>query len=283
MNSLHDAIVAATSQLAQAGVASPRVDAELLAAYVLGKERKELLTVEQFPASAERRFWELVRKRCARIPLQHLTGTASFHQLDLAVGPGGFIPRPETELLVEWGLSVMGREPVVVDLCAGTGAIGLAVAHQRPDAIVYAVEAEPDALTWLHRNAERRRAAGDRPITVVAGDATDPHVLAGLDGRVDLVLANPPYVPSGVRVPEEVAKHDPSQAVFAGGDGLAVIRPLVSRAAALLRPGGWFGVEHDDSHGEVVPRLLTEGGWTEVSDHTDLAGRPRYATARRAA
>src|SRR5690606_35247797 len=133
-----------------------------------------------------------------------------------AVGPGGFIPRPETELLVEWGLSVMGREPVVVDLCAGTGAIGLAVAHQRPDAIVYAVEAEPDALTWLHRNAGRRRAAGDRPITVVAGDATDPHVLAGLDGRVDLVLANPPYVPSWVRVPEEVAKHDPSQAVFAG-------------------------------------------------------------------
>ncbi len=197
------------------------------------------------------------------------------------VGAGGFIPRPETEVLVEWGLAGLPPDSLVVDLCAGTGAIGLAVAHERPDATVYAVERHPAALRWLHRNAADRQIAGDRPVTVVAGDAVAADVLTGLNGRVDLVLANPPYVPTGVVVPPEVADHDPESAVYAGADGLAVIRPLVHRAAGLLAPGGRLGVEHDDSHAEAVPDLLTRAGWTDVADHPDLAGRPRFATARR--
>jgi release factor glutamine methyltransferase len=148
--------------------------------------------------------------------------------------------------------------------------------------VVYAVERDPEALHWLHRNVRGRHAAGDRPAVVVAGDAVTPKVLSGLNGRVDLVLANPPYVPLGTVLPPEVAGHDPDRAVTAGPDGLSVIRPLLTRAAALLRPNGWCGVEHDDSHGEVVPRLLAaQRAWTAIADHPDLAGRPRFATARR--
>jgi len=280
--SIREAILTATRQLAHAGVSSSRVDAELLAAHVLGVARSALLTAGRFDGVQREQFFSLVRRRAARVPLQHLVGVAGFHRLDLAVGPGVFVPRPETELLVEWGLSVLRPAGgLVVDLCAGSGAIGLAVAHRRADATVYAVESDPAALRWLHRNATRQRDAGDRPVTVVAGDAVAPEVLAGLDGRVDLVLANPPYVPSGVEVPPEVDEHDPASAVFAGPDGLEVIRPLIARAAALLRPGGWFGVEHDDSHGSAVPELLASAGWESLADHPDLTGRPRYATARR--
>jgi release factor glutamine methyltransferase len=172
----------------------------------------------------------------------------------------------------------------VVDLCSGSGAIALAVANEVPGARVYAVERSPAALAWLRRNAEARAAAGDTPIHVVEGDATDPDVLAGLDGTVDAVLCNPPYVPSAAAVPADVADHDPHDAVFAGADGLAVIRPVIARAAALLRPGGVFGVEHDDSHGSAVPALLrAHGCFADIEDHRDLAGRPRYATAARVA
>lgn len=264
-------------------MASPRVDAELLAAHVLGCSRAELLTVDRLTTVQMEKFLHLVRQRADRVPLQHLTGSAGFHRLELAVGPGGFVPRPETELLVEWGLAAVAEtpRPLVVDLCAGTGAIGLAVAAARPDAVVYAVERDPHALCWLHRNAADRHRAGEKPVTVVAGDAVAPQVLAGLDGRVDLVLANPPYVPAGVAVPAEVAGHDPYHAVYAGADGLAVIRPLIARARVLLRPGGWLGAEHDDSHGDAVPELLTAAGFAEVADHRDLAGRHRFAIARR--
>ncbi|GAA4675094.1 hypothetical protein Prum_030090 [Phytohabitans rumicis] len=195
-----------------------------------------------------------------------------------------FVPRPETELLAGWGISVIRPGAVVVDLCSGSGAIALAVANEAPGARVYAVERSPSALAWLRRNAGARAAAADPPIEVVEGDATDPAVLAELDGTVDLVLCNPPYVPAGVAVPVDVADHDPAEAVFAGPDGLSVIRPVLARAAALLRPGGFFGVEHDDTHGVAVPDLLrADGRFIDIDDHRDLAGRPRYATASRMA
>jgi release factor glutamine methyltransferase len=237
-----------------------------------------------FDPVQEERFFSLVRRRAEHVPLQHLTGKAGFHRLELAVGPGGFVPRPETEMLVEWGIEALSgiSGPLVVDLCSGTGAIALAVAHGVPDAVVYAVENDSQALYWLHRNARQRNLAGDRPVAVVTGDAVSPKVLAGLDGRVDLVLSNPPYVPQGTPLSAEVAEHDPDRALYAGPDGLAVIRPLLTRAAALLRPGGWLGVEHDDSHGEAVPRLLVSSDvWTAISAHRDLADRPRFATAQR--
>jgi len=274
-------ITAATQQLARAGVASARVDAEWLAAHALGVPRSRLAAAGGFTARVLRAYQELVAARARRVPLQHLMGTAGFRWLDLAVGPGVFVPRPETELLVDWGLTRIGAGAVVVDLCAGSGAIALAVAHEAPGIVGYAVERAPAALDWLRRNADARRAAGDPAITIVAADATDPATLSTLDGRVDLVLCNPPYVPDGTPVPPEVADHDPAEAVFGGPDGLAVIRPIVARAATLLRPGGWLGVEHDDTHAVAVPDLLrADGAYTDIEDHRDLAGLPRFATGR---
>lgn len=277
------AVAAAVRTLTAAGVPSPRADAEVLAALVLGVPRGRLPLAGD-PTPAQRaRLQRLVARRAARVPLQHLTGTAGFGHLELAVGPGVFVPRPETELLAQWAVRTgagLGDGAVVVDLGSGSGALALAIAQALPAARVYAVERSPAALRWLRRNAAARAAAGDRPIEVVAGDATDPAVLAGLAGTVDLVVANPPYVPDGTPVPPEVAGHDPPEAVFAGPDGLAVLRPVIARAAALLRGGGWCGLEHDETHAVAVPRLL--GGWfAQVSDHRDLAGRPRFATGRR--
>jgi release factor glutamine methyltransferase len=172
----------------------------------------------------------------------------------------------------------------VVDLCAGSGALGLALANARPDATVHGVEVDQSALAWARRNADHRREAGDTPMLLHAGDVTAPGLLSTLDGQVDLVLCNPPYVPLGTEIPAEVAEHDPAGAVFAGPDGLDVIRHVITCAARLLRPGGQVGIEHDDAHGESVPALLrARRVLTDVTDHDDLAGRPRFATARRGA
>jgi release factor glutamine methyltransferase len=309
--SVSAAIAEATAALTRAGVASARTDAELLAAHVLGTTRGRLLLAPHLTEKQLQVYTDLVAERGSRVPLQYLTGRAAFRHLDLAVGPGVFIPRPETELLVDWGLRFLRSAPdvpTVVDLCAGSGAIALAVATEHPDARVYAVEREPAALNWLRRNVSDVAAsaggvssatASDTdlgsadgadpapvapPVTVVAGDVTDPAVLAHLDGRVDLVLCNPPYVPlsSAGRMPTEVTDHDPAAAVFGGPDGLDLVRPLLDRVAALLGPGGGFGVEHDDTHGGVVPALLrADGRFDDVRLHHDLAGRPRFTTAVR--
>src|SRR5262249_27230951 len=157
-------------------------DAELLAAHVLGTPRGRLSLVDEPAPAVLARYRELVAARARRVPLQHLTGRAPFRHLDLAVGPGVFVPRPETEVLVSWGGTVAGPGGVVVALCAGPGAIALAVAHELAGARGYAVENRPDALEWLRRNACERAAAGDPAVAVVAGDATDPATLAELDG-----------------------------------------------------------------------------------------------------
>jgi release factor glutamine methyltransferase len=277
------AVARAARRLAAAGVPSPRADAELLAAHLLGISRGRLALAPPLSPAKLAELDQLVTRRAQRVPLQHLTGTAGFARLELAVGPGVFVPRPETELLAQWAVQTAGRlgdTPTIVDLGSGSGALALAIAHELPAARVYAVERAPAALRWLRRNAAARAGAGDRPVRVLAGDATDPAVLADLAGGVDLVVSNPPYVPAGVAVSPEVGRHDPAEAVFAGPDGLAVIRPLLVRAAALLRPGGWLGMEHDDSQAAALPPLL-DRWFTEVTDHRDLAGRPRFLTARR--
>ncbi|MFE9954202.1 peptide chain release factor N(5)-glutamine methyltransferase [Micromonospora sp. NPDC005299] len=279
-------VARAARALAAAGVEAARAEAEQLAAYVLDVPRGRLALADGFTPAQRDRLDTLVDRRVAREPLQHLTGTAGFRHLELAVGPGVFVPRPETELLAGWGIEQAGRraEPLVVDLCSGSGAIALAVAQELPSARVVAVERSPAALDWLRRNAAARAAAGDRPIEVVAADVTDPALLADLVGRVDVLLCNPPYVPRSVVVPPEVAGHDPDEAVFGGADGLDVIRPVVGRAAVLLRPGGVLGVEHDDTHAAAVPALLAaDGRYERVEEHRDLVGRPRYATASRRA
>ncbi len=283
---LSPVLARAVKELSAAGVASPRVDAELLAAHVLDVGRGRLPLIDAIGAGDRRRFEDLVTRRAARIPLQHLLGSAAFRHLELAVGPGAFVPRPETELLAGWGIeaaAAAGPAPVVVDLCSGTGAIALAVADELPGARVTAVERSDAALVWLRRNAAARAAAGDAPIDVEQGDVTDPGLLRSLDGAVDVVLCNPPYVPDRTPVPAEVLAHDPPEAVFGGPDGLAVIGPVVALAARLLRPGGVVGIEHDDVHATAVPELLrADGRYVDVTDHDDLSGRPRFATGRKA-
>ncbi|RBY81984.1 peptide chain release factor N(5)-glutamine methyltransferase [Geodermatophilus sp. TF02-6] len=274
----------AVHRLADAGVQSPRVDAELLLACALDIPRTRLLTLDDVPDDAAARFADLLDQRAARVPLQHLTGRAPFRHLELVVGPGVFVPRPETEQLVEWALAGLSGtpEPVVVDLGAGSGAIALSIAHEHPGARVTAVERDPVAVEWTRANAADRAAAGDRPVEVLAGDMTDPQLLSELDGTVDLVVSNPPYVPDGARVPREVADHDPPLALWGGPDGLDVVRGLLRTAARLLRPGGRLGVEHADQQGSALPALVrSSGGFTDVADHPDLAGRPRFTTARR--
>ncbi len=277
------AVARAARVLAAAGIDAPRVEAELLAVHVLGVPRGRLALADGLTPDQLDRYDALVARRADREPLQHLTGSAAFRHLELAVGPGVFVPRPETELLAGWGVDqARAGGPVVVDLCSGSGAIALAVAQEAPAARVVAVERSPAALAWLRRNAADRAAAGDRPVEVVAADVTDPGLLSDLEGRVDVLLCNPPYVPRAVEVPPEVAAHDPDEAVFGGADGLDVIRPVLARAARLLRPGGVLGVEHDDTHGAAVPALLVaDGRYEAVEEHRDLAGRPRFATARR--
>ncbi|WP_091327656.1 peptide chain release factor N(5)-glutamine methyltransferase [Geodermatophilus ruber] len=276
----------AARRLAEAGVESPRVDAELLLAHVLGVTRTGLLTAAAVPDDAATRFAALVGQRADRVPLQHLTGRAAFRHLELSVGPGVFVPRPETEQLAGWALDRLAATdaPVVVDLGAGSGAIALSVAHEHPAARVTAVERDISAIEWTRHNAAVRAAAGDTPVEVISGDMTDPHLLRELDGAVDVVVSNPPYVPDGAVVPREVADHDPPLALWGGPDGLDVVRGLLVTAARLLRPGGWLGIEHADQQGSAVPALVrAHGGFTDVADHPDLAGRPRYTTARRAA
>jgi release factor glutamine methyltransferase len=259
------------------------VDAELLLAAVLGVPRARLLTLDEVPDPDAARFTALVAERASRVPLQHLTGTAPFRFLELAVGPGVFVPRPETELIAGWVLDRIAgtARPRVVDLGSGSGAIALSVAHEHPGAEVVAVEADPAAIEWTRHNAAARAAAGDTPVEVLAGDMTDPGLLTGLDGTVDVVVSNPPYVPDGAGLPREVAEHDPPLALWGGPDGLDVVRGLLRTAARLLRPGGRLGIEHADAQGGSLPALVrAAGGWSEVADHPDLAGRPRYTTAR---
>jgi release factor glutamine methyltransferase len=267
----------AIGALTAAGVASPRVDAELLLAHCVGGPRARLLGHGPVTAEQAPRFRELVARRAAREPLQHLVGTAAFRFVEVAVGPGVFVPRPESELLVDAVLAHLARSdaPVVVDLCAGSGALALSIAHEVPRAKVVAVESDPDALDWLRRNTS------GTDVEVVAADVHEPATLSDYRGRVDVVVSNPPYVPTSTRVAAEVA-HDPYGAVFAGADGLAVIAAVIARAAGLLRPRGALALEHDDTHAEIVPALLrASGDWVEIADHRDLTGRPRYVTSVR--
>lgn len=274
------AIAEAARALEAAGVASPRVDAEHLAAHVVGVERSRLLLQPLVDPPVADELRRLVARRAAREPLQHILGTAVLGPVTVAVGPGVFVPRPETELLLEWGLAAVADvpAPVVVDLCTGTGALAIAVAESRPDAVVHAVEVDPEALAWARRNID---AHGGR-VALRAADVRSNDLLVELEARVDLVLCNPPYVPDGTALPPEVTGWDPPGAVFGGPDGLEVIRAVVNAAAGLLRHGGRLAIEHDDTHGELVPALLRRRAvLADVEEHADLNGRPRFVTARR--
>jgi len=267
----------ATAQLAEAGVASPDYDAAELLAHVTGVRRMQLGLVK--PTADQLAQYEvLLARRAQREPLQHLTGTAAFRYRDLAVGPGVFVPRPETEVLVGWILDRIAdvENPLVVDLCSGSGAIAGAVATERPDSTVHAVELSADACVWARRNLAGTGA------TLHEGDIDG--CLPELDGQVDAVISNPPYIPltAWESVTAEVRDHDPALALWSGDDGLDEIKVVAATAGRLLKPGGWFGCEHADVQGESAPAVFAATGlFTEVRDQLDLAGKQRFATGRR--
>ena len=279
-SSLREAISNATSTLREAGVASPEVDARLLAAHLLGLRPVELMFAEP-PAGFECDYAQLVARRAAREPLQHITGSAPFYGVELAVGPGVFIPRPETEVLAQWAVQMLDdapSAPTVVDLGSGSGALAIAVARAVPAATVYAVERSHEAREYLRRNVEEHAPQ----VRIVAGDMTDPHLLAERAGSVDLVVSNPPYVPESPELQVEVYA-DPHEAVFSGTDGMAAIRGLVPVAQRLLRDGGALGIEHDDTTSAQVQDVVAAGGFGNISAAEDLAGRDRFVTASKLA
>ncbi|MXP23193.1 peptide chain release factor N(5)-glutamine methyltransferase [Gordonia sp. HNM0687] len=276
----------AANHLSAAGVESPRVDAEWLLADALGVDRGRLLLVDAVPDDVRARFRRAVAQRAERIPLQHITGTAAFGPAELAVGPGVFTPRPETEFLAQWAVAALSGGSVthVVDLCSGSGALAIAVALLVPSVRVTAVERSPQAVEWLSRNVDEAGADVAGRVSVVRADVTDAELMRELivPATVDVVVANPPYVPEGSTISPEVT-HDPHDAVFGGADGMAVIVPMLPVIAEMLRPGGLVGIEHDETTSvSVLTAMASTGQFVDVRAHDDLTGRPRFATARRA-
>lgn len=262
--------------LARAGVGSPRADAELLAAHVAGTDRGRLAMAEPGPDFGERYQW-LVAKRAERVPLQYLTGTAVFGPVTVRVGPGVFIPRPETEAMLEWALAQpLSRQPVIVDLCTGSAALALSLWHHRRGARVIAVDDSEEALAYARLNVV------ETAVELVRTDVGAADVLHELDGSVDLLVANPPYIPDGVPLEPEVAEYDPPHALYGGGDGMTVVNQVIDVAARLLRPGGVCAVEHDDTTSDSTVEAFTRAGcFGEVTARHDLTGRPRFVTAVR--
>jgi release factor glutamine methyltransferase len=273
---LRQAINEAAGTLAAAGIDSALFDAECLAAHAAGVDRGRL-TLHEPDETFFERYRGLVAARASRMPLQHLMTTAPFGPVTLNVGPGVFIPRPETEAMLEWALAqALPESAVIVDLCTGSGALALALAHARPLARVVAVDDSAEALRYARRNSE------GSAIVVIEEDVTAAGVLADYEGTVALVVANPPYIPDGAILEPEVAEHDPSHALFGGPDGMMVIEPIVTLAARLLFPGGRIAVEHDDTTAaQTIAVFEATGMFGEVTSHRDLAGRPRFVTAVR--
>lgn len=264
----------AAELLEAAGVPSARHDAETLLSHVIGVPRLLLRSAGGIDPVQREAFTAMVQARARREPLQHLTGTAGFRHVDVEVGPGVFVPRPETEMLAGWAVERANGldSPVVVELCAGAGAISLSVVHEAPGSRVHAVELDEGAFRWAQRNLD------DTGVDLRLGDMAD--AFADLDGAVDIVVANPPYIPLDAweSVAPEVRDHDPALALWSGDDGLDAMRVVERTAWRLLRPGGVMGAEHADAQGESAPAMFIPR-WVEVRDNPDLAGRPRFVTA----
>jgi release factor glutamine methyltransferase len=274
---LRCAIDSATTLLADAGINSARYDAEELAAHLTGTERGRLPLIDSPDDTFFDRYHAAIAARSRRVPLQHITGTAAFGPLTLFVGPGVFIPRPETEVMLEWATAQrLPGAPVIVDVCTGSGALAIALAQHWPAARVLGIDDSDAALEYARKNS-----AGTQ-VELMLADATDPDLLSELDGHVDLLVVNPPYVPEAAELEPEVSQYDPPHAVFGGADGMTVINAIVRLAGRWLRLGGVFAVEHDDATSSQTSELVRSTGlFDEIIAHNDLTGRARFVTARR--
>ena len=269
-------------QLSAAGY--PEVDAEHLLAHVLGISRMDLhnpLAVENAIVAIgdttliEENFWKLLDRRCAHEPLQYLTGMAYFRYLEIEVGPGVLVPRPESELLVEAALGEIQKRtgPIsVIDLGAGSGALTLAIATEAPHTHIIAVERDPAAAQWLRKNVARI----SEDVRIIEEDVST--ALAGV--KCDVVIANPPYIPNKQELPRDVAEHEPAVALFGGTDGMEVPRRFILAASRLLKSGGFLAIEHHESHSEAIAQAM-DREYLEIKLHKDLAGRPRFTTGVR--
>ncbi|GEC75259.1 MULTISPECIES: peptide chain release factor N(5)-glutamine methyltransferase [Microbacterium] len=281
--SLAAVVRTAAQRLADVGVPDPLVDAELLAGHILGRRRGEvhaaIVRGDGIDDAAVSALDEAVTRRAAREPLQHITGTAPFRHLELAVGPGVFVPRPETETVVQYAIDALlsspESAPVGIDLGTGSGAIALAMATEVPHARIFAAELSEDAHAWASRNV-----AGVDNLTLVLSDLGE--AFPELDGTASVVISNPPYVPDAA-IPRdpEVRLFDPAMALYGGEDGLDIVRVLSSRALRLLRPGGLLVIEHGELQGESIRDLLAVDGWRAPATHRDLTLRDRTTTALR--
>ena len=270
-----------SSKLEMAGVTSAAVDAELLACYCLGISRSELqlliATQKEFPDKYLEQFQSAITRRVAREPLQHITGSAPFRHLELKVGPGVFTPRPETEQVVEFAMEKINNlpNPLIVDLCSGSGAIAISLATEITGSKVFAVELSKEAFGYLIQNAA---SYGLSEANLRNEDLQDS--LSELDGQVDLVISNPPYIPNdAIPIDLEVQLHEPSMSLYAGVDGLDAVRKISIRAKELLKSGGLLVLEHADTQSKAIGKLLLAEGWLEIEARADLAGKERMISA----
>lgn len=285
LTSISDFRDLAIARLAVAGVVTPEPDADLLIGHVLDLSRGEVqakaIAGTELREDQVDELTEMLDRRVAREPLQHITGRAYFRALELAVGPGVFIPRPETEQVAQYAIDALRavpvEQPTAVDLGSGSGAVAFSLATEVPNSRVYAVEISADAFEWATRN---RELTGATNAVLVLGDLAG--ALIELDGTVDVVISNPPYIPSDA-IPRdlEVHLHDPKTALYGGADGLDVVRQVSTTALRLLHPGGTLVLEHGELQGASIAALLTADGWTAVATHRDLLGRDRATTALR--
>ncbi|WP_254259489.1 peptide chain release factor N(5)-glutamine methyltransferase [Leucobacter chinensis] len=284
---IHETLLSLSNAFETAGIPDPQTDAELIVGSVLGESRGRVQSLAIMggtlePAQRER-IESLASERAQRVPLQHLTGKAPFRHFELDVGPGVFVPRPETETVVQFAIDElqadMAPEPLALDLCTGSGAIALAMASEVQRSRVWAVEKDDHARAWAERNVAR---LGDGRVTLLAGDVTSPPAeIQQLKGRLSVIATNPPYVPSGA-IPRdpEVRDHDPQLALYSGEDGLSLIRVISRTYREYLRPGGLIVIEHAEMQGSAVRDILAADGWNSAATHRDLTFRDRATTAR---